>query len=219
MKIEAVLLDFDGTLIKSHDAWFEALNSTIEHHGKKRMTREYFDRHHVGTMPEQDILTHIPDLSGDKLKEAMSLYGSEFVNKADHIKPHVHAVEILEYITSIGKKIGLVTTTGQQVLDPILENLKSRGIDMKKHFQVIVTGDNIKRKPEPDPYLKACEVLGVEPENVIVVEDSAPGVKSSKVAGCYTVAVTHTTPEEELRKAGADRIINGLAELKEIIKN
>ena len=44
-------------------------------------------------------------------------------------------------------------------------------------------------KPAPDIYLKACQDIGVKPEEAMGIEDSINGVKSSSAAGLYTVMV------------------------------
>jgi beta-phosphoglucomutase-like phosphatase (HAD superfamily) len=55
-----------------------------------------------------------------------------------------------------------------------------------------VSIDDVARgKPFPDPYEKACELLGCAVSGAIAIEDSAPGVTSAVAAGLFTVAVPH----------------------------
>jgi len=53
--------------------------------------------------------------------------------------------------------------------------------------------------------------LGVEAENCIVIEDAIAGVTASKRAGIHCIAVTNTTPREDLREA--DLVIDTLEEI------
>ncbi len=62
---------------------------------------------------------------------------------------------------------------------------------------IVASGDTATHKPEPDPYLAACERLGVEPKRTAGVEDTPTGARSSRAAGLWTVAVrrAHAVPE------------------------
>lgn len=78
-------------------------------------------------------------------------------------------------------------------------------------FDVIVTSDDVARsKPAPDIYALACQRLGLEPDDVLALEDSAAGVTSAKAAGLACIAVPQFA---ETDVAAADRIIDSLEEL------
>jgi len=65
--------------------------------------------------------------------------------------------------------------------------------------RVVVTADDVERgKPHPDPFLLAARRLGVDPRQCLVVEDAPGGLEAARAAGCATLAVTTTTPPEEL---------------------
>jgi HAD superfamily hydrolase (TIGR01509 family) len=68
-------------------------------------------------------------------------------------------------------------------------------------FQAIVAqGDCARDKPHPDPFLKAAELLGVEPAFCIALEDSYNGIRAASNAGMMTVMVPDllaATPEME----------------------
>ena len=52
---------------------------------------------------------------------------------------------------------------------------------------VITYEDVVNQKPDPEPYVRAAEALGVDPANLLVVEDSPPGVEAATTAGCLTL--------------------------------
>ena len=55
-------------------------------------------------------------------------------------------------------------------------------------FAVVISHDDVARpKPDPQPYQMAAAALGVAPENLLVVEDSPPGVLAAVEAGCRTL--------------------------------
>ena len=88
-----------------------------------------------------------------------------------------------------GVPTGLVSSSYRVLVDAALDVV---GAD---RFDVSVAGDEIARgKPDPMPYLLACERLGVKPDRCVVLEDAANGVASAEAAGCMVVAVPSVTP-------------------------
>jgi HAD superfamily hydrolase (TIGR01509 family) len=72
-------------------------------------------------------------------------------------------------------------------------HLAARGL--LGRFQTIVAdGDYARGKPHPDPYLKAAERLGVEPELCVALEDSYHGVRAASGAGMMTIMVPDLFP-------------------------
>ena len=62
--------------------------------------------------------------------------------------------------------------------------------DLSKHFEVIIDGNRkLPRKPAPDTFLLAAQLLGVEPKDCIVFEDSLAGIEAACNAGMPVVAV------------------------------
>lgn len=99
------------------------------------------------------------------------------------LKPGV--LEVLEHLKENGLKIAVATSTRQEFAE---KRLKMTGI--YDYFDQLIYSNMVSRgKPNPDIYLKACEMLGVAPEDAIGVEDSINGVKACHAAGLYTVMV------------------------------
>ena len=72
---------------------------------------------------------------------------------------------------------------------------------------VIVCGDMVsRRKPAPDPYLHAAELLGVEPSACVAVEDSPTGIASAHAAGCYAIGYSGCCIEQDI--SSADEVIS-----------
>ena len=62
--------------------------------------------------------------------------------------------------------------------------------DLTRHFQVVIDGNmKLPRKPAPDTFLLAAKMLGVEPSDCIVFEDSLAGIDAAINAGMQVVAV------------------------------
>ena len=105
----------------------------------------------------------------------------------------------------------LVTATPRSLLDEIFKNS-----NIAIAFDHIVTGNDVKHnKPAPDPYLKACELLSVEPERALVIEDSPNGLRSAVSAGCKTVAITTSCKKDSLKEANF--VVDSFGELEELL--
>jgi putative hydrolase of the HAD superfamily len=60
-------------------------------------------------------------------------------------------------------------------------------LGIKEHFDVFATRDDVapgRRKPHPDIFEKACELLDIRPSEALVIEDSQNGAIAAHAAGC-----------------------------------
>jgi HAD superfamily hydrolase (TIGR01549 family) len=91
--------------------------------------------------------------------------------------------------------------------------------DLVKYFDVIVTGLSAKyTKPYPDPIFLAAEKMNVAPEHCLMIGDTTVDIRAGKSAGAQTVGVLCGFGEEyELRKMGADEIIEDTTKLLKIL--
>ena len=90
------------------------------------------------------------------------------------------------------------------VVEAVLE-----GSGLHPLMGTVVTADDVAEgKPDPEGYLIALHLLGVEPAVAAAVEDSPAGIAAAKAAGLYTVGVTTTQPAERL--AEADEVASGV---------
>jgi mannitol-1-/sugar-/sorbitol-6-phosphatase len=97
----------------------------------------------------------------------------------------------------------IVTSATKRLL---LGRLKVTGLPVPER---IISGDMVVRgKPDPEPYRRGAELLGLRPEECIVVEDAPSGVGAGKAAGCRVLGVLGTHSEEELQ--GTDWLVASL---------
>ncbi len=75
----------------------------------------------------------------------------------------------------------IVTSSGKASVEALLQSLPA---ELNGIFRGMVTSDAVDRhKPHPDPYQLALNRSGADPEAVVVLEDSSPGLKSARAAG------------------------------------
>ena len=83
--------------------------------------------------------------------------------------------------------------------------IKAAGLPVPKRF---ITSDDIQNgKPHPEPYLKGAALLGIAPEDCIVIEDAPAGVRAGKASGARVIGLLTTLPRNEVMAAGADWIV------------
>lgn len=92
--------------------------------------------------------------------------------------------------------------------------------DLVRYFDVIVTGLSAEHtKPYPDPILLAAKKMNAAPENCLMIGDTTVDIRAGKSAGAQTVGVLCGFGEEyELRKLGADMILDDTTRLIDVLK-
>jgi sugar-phosphatase len=97
----------------------------------------------------------------------------------------------------------IVTSATRRLL---LGRLKVAGLPLPER---IISGDMVERgKPDPEPYRRGAALLGLRPEECVVVEDAPTGLGAGVAAGCRVLGVLGTHTREELQ--GADWIVPSL---------
>ncbi len=77
--------------------------------------------------------------------------------------------------------------------------------------QLVTSADVQRFKPDPDPYLKGAELLGLAPADCVVVEDAPAGIRAGRAAGSRVLALRTTEVDELLKAAGATWIVDDLS--------
>ncbi|MEN3013461.1 MAG: HAD family phosphatase [Endomicrobiia bacterium] len=208
-----IFFDLDGVILDSMpyhaQAWIEAFS----------LYNVYFTKEEVylneGSIEFEVIkkLFENKNLSIDEetFKKILSDQKNIFLKKyIKFIKPFKEVPQLIKDLKKSNKKLALVTSSDKEIIEKDLPE------DIKVNFDVIITADKIKkRKPHPEPYLKAIELLKAEIEKSVAVENSPTGVLSAKTAGLKCIAITTTLPKEKLKLA--DIVISTHKELKKIL--
>ena len=86
---------------------------------------------------------------------------------------------LLKELNDQGVPCALVSASQYEVVDDFV-----RALELESFFKewIGATADSL-TKPHPDPYLKACEILGLNPRETLAFEDSQTGLISAQTAG------------------------------------
>jgi HAD superfamily hydrolase (TIGR01509 family) len=185
----------DGTLVDTEPYWMAAETPLVERYG--------------GTWSHEQALS----LVGMGLEDSARIFQAAGVRLGvheiiDHLTDEVMrqlredgvpfrpgARELLADLRRAGIKTALVTMSMGRMARSVVDL-----IDFDA-FDVVVAGDDATRpKPFPDPYLQACELLGVSPLEAVAIEDSPNGLRSAVASGAASLGVPHMV---SLEGAGA----------------
>ena len=196
--IKAVLFDMDGTITDTEKIynrmWQEAAHrlGLLEFSNDDALYFRSLNRKDAAAYveskyPDGPGWSAIHDLCVKLVRTEMDAHGVE-------LKPGVH--EILSVLKERNIKSAIVTATDLSRAIPQIER-----VGLKDDFDEIISAHEAKRgKPYPEPYLFACERIGLSPAECIAVEDSPNGCSSAIAAGCPTIMVPDLTPpDDELR--------------------
>jgi beta-phosphoglucomutase len=126
-------------------------------------------------------------------------------------KPSKGLMGLLDMLKSSGFRIALATSGVREYAELVIEKLGLKG-----RFDAVVTGDEVKNgKPDPEPFLKAADRLGVEPKDCIVIEDAEKGIEAAHAAGMKAIGYQNLSHPfvQDLKKA--DLVVRSLTEITE----
>ncbi|WP_269542141.1 HAD family hydrolase [Cerasicoccus fimbriatus] len=182
----AVIFDCDGTLADTMPLHYRAWKYAYEKNGAKfEFTWDlFYSMAGVG-------MHHSVELINEKYQETLDV-NQVVEDNHDYIVKEHHAVEPIIPVAELARQfkaegLHIAVASGG---DPrhVHGTLKYCGID--DLFEVVVTkADVVHSKPAPDGFLKAAELLGVEPQYCVVYEDSKLGLQAAEAAGMRWVYV------------------------------
>lgn len=202
---KAVIFDMDGVLVDSEPMYFQ-IERELFSHFKVIVSKEEHEAF-VGTSLENMWDKLIADHNLQECKEKIVAYHKECVIKymenLSELSPTKNVKEFLQNLKEEDIKIGLASSSPKDLINIILNKL-----DIRSFFQVIISGEEVKEsKPNPEIFLKAAQLLNVDPNECIVIEDSSNGVKAAKDAGMKCIGFFNlNSGKQNLEKA--DIIIN-----------
>ncbi|CAM3567089.1 phosphatase [Rouxiella silvae] len=176
VKCKAVLFDLDGTLVDSC--------SSIENFWSRWAIKNHIDVNYVLSV-----------IHGRNIEEALKLISPYFHNEdcieeikvlaieeLSHVSPVAGAVDFMKKIPV--KRIAIVTSGAWKVA---IASIRGAGLSVP---DLVITSEDVwNDKPDPEPYLKATQLLDVQPDDCLVFEDADCGIQSAIAAGMRVIAV------------------------------
>jgi HAD superfamily hydrolase (TIGR01509 family) len=209
MKIQAVLWDLDGVLVDTQEnhflSWVEALKDF-----NATMTRDMFTRlfgmNNQGTI-ESVLGEPVTDELVNTISAKKETIFRDLMRGNIHLMPGVDTW--LHWMVENQIPQAIASSAPPENIDQVLDNLDIRGL-----FQAVVPGYGHPSKPDPWVFLTASAALNVPGSNCLVIEDSIAGVLAAKAIRATCLAVTSTNGADNLYKAGADVVVQTLANIQ-----
>ena len=188
----AILWDMDGTLVDSEKVWTvsladaaAALGGSLSAGARDAIIGSNLPRT-LGIMFDDLGLAPEPERMAEAERLILRRTGELF---RDGLEWRPGAQAALRMARDAGWPTALVTNTGRELTELALDGIG------REHFTVSVCGDEVRRgKPDPDPYLRAAELLGVDAADCLAVEDSPTGALAAERAGAAVLVVPCEVP-------------------------
>jgi HAD superfamily hydrolase (TIGR01509 family) len=196
----ALLFDMDGVLLDTLSLDYELADRFLlpllpeGSEIPRKLIRDHF-AYEIPTMWRM-----VGDVLGIALSDAQidSFTQEHEAIRRDHAWPvHVGVEDLLQSARDAGLACAVVSNNPEIEVVEVLERSS-----IAQYFDAVVGNDRpgLRKKPEPDPYLEGARLLGVDPRQCVVIEDSLLGAQAGRAAGCYVVGVaTGATELDALR--------------------
>lgn len=191
--MKAVLFDLDGVLIDAKEIHYQTLNQAL---GEYAITREEHVNLYDGKKTREKLrllteLKNLPEELHDKIytdKQALTIEHIEKLEPIDEI------TLLFEELKHHGYKIGVCTNSIRNTVESAL-----KAIQLDYYCDVIISNEDVKNsKPHPQMYWDAMSKLGINPEEVLIVEDSPTGLLAAHRSGARYIRVDN--PYDVTRK-------------------
>jgi 2-phosphoglycolate phosphatase len=203
-RIEGLLFDLDGTLLDSAPDLVGSLNWVRKGEDLPPVTvselSKYVSKGAVGLLK-----AGMPKTSAEQFETWRTIFLEHYAdNSFHHSRLYDGVPELLEVLGREGVPWGVVTNKMESLTFPII---KAAGL--KPSNACVVCGDTLNEsKPHPAPVLLACDIIAVNPAQVLFVGDDIRDVQAGIAAGTHTAAVYYGYGSGELT---GDEVSNSLA--------
>jgi len=207
--VKGAIFDMDGVIVHNISHHLQAWKQL-----GRELGREFRDEdvNRVFGQRNREILRSL--IGNDVPDEQLAEYGrrkEELYRRimAPELKPVSGLPEFLQSLSSRGVKTAVATSGPIENVGFVLD-----GLGFEDAFDAIITGLDVREsKPDPAIFLLAVQRIGLTPADCVVFEDSPPGIKAGKAAGCRVFALATTHSSNELRQYQPDRIIKDFTEI------
>ena len=214
-EIKAVIFDMDGVLIDSEPLWrkamiegFASIGVLITEEDCKKTTGNRLKEVVEYWFEKLDILDFLPtEIEHRIINMLVKLINNEG-------KAISGVIEVINFCNNKNIKIGLATSSSNQLMEAVLEKLK-----LKNTFKSSISAENMEYgKPHPEVFLICASQLQISPLECIVIEDSINGVIAAKAAFMSVIALPEHENINNHKFSIADYKLNNMQEVLKLFK-
>jgi len=187
--IKLIIYDLDGVLVSSKDTHFLALNKALEEIEPRYVITkdEHINRYDgLPTRKKLEMLNVEKGLPRDVFEQVWKnkqIYTSEAIK--DCVEENQQIIELFKEIKKLGIKIYVASNAIRNTVASYLVHL-----GLISYVDYFISNEDIKKpKPNPEMYLKCMTMESLEPDEVLIIEDSSVGVKAATASGAHVLMV------------------------------
>lgn len=201
MPVSAVIFDFNGTLSDDEPVLCEIFMHLFAEHGRPMSAQEYFDQ--LAGLSDPEIVTSWLGEDHPDVREVIGEREKRYrAAAADGSTIHEHVREAVRFAAE-HVPLAICSGAARAEIEPVVE---AAGI--VSYFRAIVSSDDVVHgKPAPEGYEKTLALLGADPAEAVVFEDTEAGIASARTASVGRVLALRTTLEQH-RLAQADELLD-----------
>lgn len=190
--IKGIVFDFDGLILDTESAWFEALGEVYADYDAVLPLETWTQC--IGTNHDAfDPYLNLAEVANRAVdvEEAkrLALEHHTRIMQTRTLRPGV--LDYLKSAQQLGLKIGIASSSHLAWIEQFIHRF-----NIAEYFSCIRTADNVEIvKPNPELYIQALTALDLRPEETIAFEDSPNGAKAAYTAGLNVVIVPNTMTE------------------------
>lgn len=193
-RIEALLFDFDGTIVDTESPILRAWQEIFEEHGHSLELEEWAAC--VGTVGGFDAVGRLEELLGRAVDDVDALHERRRARELEMValqeaRPGV--VAYLERARELSLDVVIVSSSSD---DWVSTNLKRLGRAEGWARVHCANGDQTRAKPLPCLYEEALGALGIDASAAVAFEDSPNGIRAARAAGIFCVAVPNAVTRD-----------------------
>jgi phosphoglycolate phosphatase len=216
-RARAVLIDLDGTMVDSAPDIVEASNRMLAELGAPTLSPAVVASFIGNGVPVlvQRLLAASPGLPHMEESAARAMFFRHYHETNGRFSALFPGVlKGLAALQHAGFRIGCVTNKPIAYTEPLLQ-----AFGLERYMQAVIGGDSIPQmKPDPTPLLHACTLLGVAPQNCVMVGDSHVDVAAARAASMTSYIVRYGYPGPGgVAALHADVFIDSFAELPALL--
>ena len=216
---DLLIYDCDGVLVDSEIIAAQVESQLLTDAGYEISPEEIGAR--FAGLAWKDILMQVEQESDIPLQANLISKAERMVDK--RLERDLRAIEgVAAAVLRSDIKRCICSNSGTKRLEMMLKKTGLAPLFGENVFSAMDTPD-IRNKPAPDIFLHAAKAMGGSPARTLVIEDSVHGVEGARAAGMRVIGFTggghtHPTHGDQLVEAGAETVINRMADLPATIK-
>lgn len=187
-----IIFDLDGVLVDAKQIHFDSLNQALREIGEEFVITE---ADHISiydglkTYQKLELLSRAKGLCTGKHETIWKRKQELTVEAISKLKPDIQKIQLFEELRNQGYKLAVASNS---IRRSVLVMLAKIGII--EYMDLIISNEDVKNsKPHPEMYWKAMSIIGVLPEETLIVEDSPHGLLAASRSRASVLRVDDPT--------------------------